>query len=80
MKIHSIWDNGGKTFDRYTAVYDKMDGQYNLMVGMSEHPFHPCGFGIHDSCLPGDHLGKQIKFEELPPDCQRCVAQDLEET
>lgn len=46
-----VYDNGGETFDRYTVVYtgryrrNPRDGyQY---VGMSEHPFHPQGFGQH---------------------------------
>ena len=74
------YDNGGKTFDRYTVIYMN-DPEYKpgtfSCVGMSEHPFHAQGFGQHSSAMPGRHLGRRIKFEELPPDCQKLVKQDL---
>ena len=73
------YDNGGKTFDRYTVVYMSfLDSRNNYScVGMSEHPFHAQGFGQHSSAKPGRHLGRRINFEELPPDCQKLVKQDL---
>jgi hypothetical protein len=79
MKNVWIYDNGGKTFDRYTAVYLLEREGPNLYGarGMSEHPFHPLGFGMYCSAMPGRHLGKRIKFEQLPPDCQRLVLSDL---
>ena len=36
-----IFDNGGKTVDRYTGVLTKTGD----VVGFNENPFHPCGFG-----------------------------------
>lgn len=80
MKNVKIYDNGGKTFDRYTAVYldqPEAAGLYGAR-GMSEHPFYAQGFGMYCSAMPGKHLGKRIKFEELPADCQKLVKQDLE--
>lgn len=81
MKMNiKCYDNGGKTFDRYTVIYmDDPERGHNLFssVGMSEHPFHPQGFGQHGAARPGRHLGKRIKFEELPVDCQKLVLQDL---
>lgn len=84
MKIHSIYDNGGKTFDRFTVFYKgrgtldhKTQGTFRFCVGMSENPFHPQGFGQHGSGMPGKHNGKRIKFEDLPEQCQRLVKQDL---
>lgn len=76
-----IYDNGGKTFDRYTAVYmHEPERQPNTFAarGMSEHPYHPQGYGMSCSAMPGRHLGKRILFQELPPDCQRLVRGDLE--
>lgn len=81
-----IYDNGGKSYDRYTAVY--MDEHYYheqhpeyrttfTCIGMSEDPFHPQGFGQHGPAMPGKHLGKRIAFEQLPDPCQRAVLQDL---
>lgn len=75
-----IYDNGGKTFDRYTVVYmDYPERQHNTFaaVGMNSEPFHPQGFGQHCTAMPGRHLGKRISFEELPKDCQKLVLQDL---
>lgn len=79
MRILEIRDNGGKTFDRYTVVYDVIGdskGYYSL-VGMSAYPFDPQGFGQHGTGMPGRHLGKKIKFADLPADCQTLVNQDL---
>jgi hypothetical protein len=36
-------DNGGETFDRYTII-DRDSGE---MIGASDRPFHPQGFGQH---------------------------------
>lgn len=74
------WDNGGKTIDRYTVVWP--DGSY---LGMNAHPFHPQGFGQHgEGCMyflrrpPAKcHLGRRIKFSDLPEDAKKCVQQDL---
>jgi len=57
-KYVRCYDNGGRSFDRYTVVFT---GRYNNMgikrgmrktstfyyVGMSANPFHPQGFGQH---------------------------------
>lgn len=77
-----IYDNNGKTFDQYTAVYmdqpERQDGIYAAR-GMSEFPFDPQGFGIYCTAMPGRHLGKRIKFEDCPIDVQKCILQDLED-
>lgn len=81
MKNVRIYDNGGKTFDRFTAVYMNQPESLGLYGarGMSENPFHPQGFGMYCSAMPGRHLGKRIAFEQLPPDCQRLVLTDMED-
>lgn len=76
-----IYDNGGRSFDRYTAVYMNLperDGLFEAR-GMSKHPFSPQGFGCSCSAMPGRHLGKRIKLEELPKDCQKLVLEDIRE-
>jgi len=89
FRFRKAYDNGGKTFDRYTVtfeVYDEKTGKWEVCrdgfkivaLGMSEHPFHPQGFGQSCNCVEGRHLGKRVKFSELPPDVQRCVIQYLE--
>ena len=82
------YDNGGETCDRYTVVYTgrytHKTGGVSWYVGMSSNPFHPQGFGQHGESstnVPIDkpsykHLGKKIKFEKLPKDCQRLVIDD----
>lgn len=85
MKIKGIYDNDGKTADRFTVVYDSFEGyQTNgkklwYCVSMDGSPFHPQGIGMHCTTLLGRHLGKKITFEQLPIDCQKLVFQDLQE-
>jgi hypothetical protein len=86
-----VFDNGGKTFDRYTVVYTHAHSfglkGYTVGVGMSENPYHPQGFGQHfeyDNArdLKGGTIGacgKRIAFQELPPDCQKLVLSDYKE-
>lgn len=81
MKNVRAYDNGGRSFDRYTVVYMDQPERAGLYAarGMSEHPFHPQGFGQYCTAMPGRHLGKRITLDQLPPDCQRLVKQDLED-
>ena len=87
-KYVRCYDNGGKTFDRYTVVFTgryKKLGRYFEYLGMSAQPFHTQGFGQHgESTKPIDrptysHLGKKISFNDLPEDCKECVLQDYKE-
>jgi hypothetical protein len=69
-----IYDNGGKTFDRYTIFID------NFVYGMSENPL-----GFNQYCgdykridgeimIPkGRHLGKKVNFYDLNEDLQRAI-------
>jgi hypothetical protein len=75
MKIKAVYDNGGKTFDRYSVYYENVecikDGKkMYTCFGMSEHPFHPQGFGQHSCGQLGKHNGKKISWSELPEDCK----------
>ena len=78
------YDNGGRTFDRYTVVYldepetpeTRKDYECYACLGMSERPSHPQGFGQHSVAMVGRHLGKRIRFATLPPDCQTLVEND----
>jgi hypothetical protein len=82
MKIRAIYDNGGKTVDRYTVYFDIIEKQQSGIIfysclGMSEKPFHPCGICQHSSGQLGRHNGKRIELKDLPLDCQKAVYQDL---
>ena len=75
------YDNGDKTADRYTVIYldyPRYPGKIYQAVAMSAQPFHPQGVGQHVTVMLGRHLGKRIKFQDLPLDCQKLVKQDLE--
>lgn len=87
MKILRIYDNGGKTADRYTVYFSQRaprgkrimwNQSYLLCLGMSSNPFHPQGFCQHSSGQLGSHNGKRIPFSALPKDCQAAVKRDLE--
>lgn len=76
-----IYDNGGKTLDRFTAVYlfeVERPGLFGAR-GMCSHPTSPQGIGCYTSAMPGKHLGKLIKFKELPEACQKLILSDLPE-
>ena len=81
MKVHSVYDAGESTPDRYTVFYKgrgarERDGT-RMCRGMSKNPFHPMGFGQMCSGHPGPHCGIKITVADLPPDCQRLVLQDM---
>lgn len=83
MKYLRCYDNGGSTADRYTVVFTRkrVAGQF-MYLGMSAHPTHPQGIGMHgfsDTHIDRPrygHLGKKIRFEDLPRACQRVVERD----
>lgn len=74
MRI-GIWDNGGKTIDRYTVVIGR------AVYGMSLHPTDPQGFNQYSHTLekgvalsPPKDWGKKIPFEKLPGEVQVAIA------
>lgn len=80
MNIKCFDSGPNGSCDRYTVVYldhkERERGTYSARA-MSSDPFHPQGFGQMCIAMPGRHLGKRIKFEDLPEDCQKVVKQDL---
>ncbi len=84
------YDNGGPekengTIDRYTVVftghYTHKTGRQHWYLAMNGAPFHPQGFGQHgESATQIDypvysHLGKKVKFDDLPEETKQCVLQ-----
>ncbi len=69
--ILKIWDNRGKTFDRYTI---RIRNDY---YGMSANPLNPDGFNQYSGSYPdvkeGKHLGKVVKLEDLPRDVRAAI-------
>lgn len=78
----------------YTGrIPGKLCGWY-FYVAMSENPYHPQGVGIHGEHFgrfdlnkwgfsPAigrkNHLGKRIKFEDLPERCRELVVNDYKD-
>ena len=81
-RIVAIFDNEGKSLDRFTVVYyDKS------CLSMSHNPTSPNGFACHDllhrfslSDISGgaSYLGRQIQLEELPGECRDLAQKDLD--
>mgnify|MGYP003335794419 CR=1 FL=1 len=80
LKTIRIYDNNGKTADRFTAVFmDHLEKKPKTFfaLAMNSQPFHPLGIGMSCTATPGRHLGKRIPFESLPVDCQNFILQVL---
>jgi hypothetical protein len=89
--VLAIYDNGGKTFDRYTVFYREPitgDAYHNMWLGyrgMSEHPFDPQGFGIYSEMQAHEVAQYRYrashdacKWSDLPDDVKRAVRMDCE--
>ena len=79
MKNISIYDNGGKTFDRITVIFDKekrqtKDGILYNCISASETG---SGFFLHSEAMKGKHLGKKIDFIKLSLPLQNKVLIEL---
>lgn len=49
-------------------------------IASSVDPFHPQGFGMHVSgIMPGPHLGRRVRWDDLPADVQRFARQSFPE-
>ena len=75
-----IYDNGGETIDRYTAVLKsakrcKINGFYD-MIAFSDNPKRE--FYQHCMGEKGSHLGKRIPFSKLNETCQQYLRNELE--
>jgi hypothetical protein len=74
--VFRIVDNGGESADRFTVV--TTDGDY---FAMSSDPFHPQGVGMTGEGYDptgghsrvDDGVERDIRWIDLPADCQRCV-------
>ena len=80
LGIRSIWDNGGKTADRYTVVLNtkETEDEYRCL-SLSNDPDHPQRVSQVGSCKEGEHLGKRISWEDLPDNVRKHVVDRLKE-
>jgi hypothetical protein len=75
FKIVAIYDNGGKTADRYTVVTNNRiafyKGRYTYdALSLSEDPYWICYWC---QCIRGPHLGKKIKLTDLSETLQNKI-------
>ena len=84
--IAEVYDNGGKSYDRYTIIYKEKlefeDKSYFQFFACNEDPCHPQGFGQHGELkeIPRHALGKKITFEVLPNAVKRYIINEILET
>ncbi len=77
-----LYDNGGESADRYTCCFKALKLGFFPYLTMSSYPFSPQGVGLHgEHNQPIDvprysHLGKKIKWDDLPHDVKCCIWQD----
>ena len=70
-KIRSIWDYGEKQLDRFTVVFDIPEGnKYFECLCLSENGL---GFSQWSNCQEGKHLGKLVKWSDLPESLQNHI-------
>lgn len=79
MKILAIFDNGGKTQDRYTIVTDSISGKWYNMLGLSSNPsdyngFSQWGNGQYTRDGDNSHLGQRVHLEDLAGSLQSHIA------
>lgn len=82
-----MYDNGGRSADRYTLIPPRTAGKEWrehapgswIALACNAAPFHPQGIGMHVAAVPGSHLGKRIRWDDLPPDVQRAARQSFPE-
>jgi hypothetical protein len=70
MRVTAVWDNGGRTLDRYTVAVepgpDWPQGRCVPMLAMSIEAGSPQGVSQWTLGVPGPQLGREILWEELP--------------
>lgn len=83
-EILHVFDNEGKSVDRYTIVILYEDGS-SYVVASSENPTHPLGvwsadegyISASDLTEEDAHIGKEISWEDLPESVQSCVCNNF---
>ncbi len=63
-----IYDNGGKSFDRYTLILGSGEALF-----MSANPLQPNGVCMHGEVEKTITLGKEVDFDILPEAVQKAI-------
>lgn len=85
--VLAIFDNGGRTSDRFTVLYVPATGSNWIeYLAASAHPFDAQGFGQHGEIRLHEAAGYRYRatgsgesasWSTLPDDVKRAVRQDL---
>ena len=79
------YDNGGKTADRYTVLFEDLPDPEGLperkvrpygprqSLSLSSAPSHPQGVSMWAAAKPGPWLGRRIPFADLPLNVQQHI-------
>ena len=69
----SFYDNGGKTFDRITVIFNdsKRKTKDGYMYDCLACSCLGSGFFQHSTAMKGRHLGKKVTFDNLSFELQK---------
>lgn len=81
MQIYKIYDNGGKTWDRYTVLTEPYHfGKSCNAFGLSKNAKNPQGFNQSiNEVYEGADIGKEISFDDLPKEVQEAIFDRMNE-
>lgn len=80
LELEEVRDNGGQTFDRYTAGFchygsleddDREMDRFSLLIGPTGN--HPQGVCMHDDMPVGEDDGKLVELSDLPEPVQKAI-------
>lgn len=73
--VIAVYDDGGKTVDRYTCVLTwKETGNRRSMIAMGSDVTSPLGFSQFTSGIVGKHLGKRLRWKDVPEHIRKHIA------
>ncbi|MBA3355871.1 MAG: hypothetical protein H0U18_08025 [Pyrinomonadaceae bacterium] len=72
----TIFDNGGRTFDRYTVFFD-FEGDDSYALGIGDTGNVPDGFCMTVDAIEGEHLGREIGLDEMTPAARKAVEEEI---
>ena len=75
MKVIAVYDNGGKSLDKYTIVVDSIVSKNRNKYQYEAISASENGLGVFMwvQCERGKHLGKKIEFSSLNKELQKKV-------
>ena len=77
MHVNRIWDNGGRSFDRYTVEFEEQGGA-KWYLGIGDTGNVPNGFCMVVDATPGPHLGKLIREDQMTLAAQKAIDNEFE--